>query len=137
MNHNPDNKTLKEQFVCRKCGACCRGDGFVKVTEAEIITMAEYLGETEEQFKSRWLRPSLFEGHWLKDKENKDCIFLENNQCLVHAVKPVQCRSFPFSWNNLDSIKTCPALKELKEERVCRSSMSTYGKVSVRKNPKP
>jgi len=114
MNPIPDNKTLKEQFICRKCGECCRGEGFVKVTEPEIVKMAEYLGETAEEFKSRWLRPALFDDFWLKEKPNKDCIFLENSQCLVHAVKPAQCRAFPFSWSNLDSISICPGLNEIK-----------------------
>jgi Fe-S-cluster containining protein len=26
------------------------------------------------------------------------CVFLENHQCLLHDVKPEQCRTFPF-WN--------------------------------------
>jgi len=105
-----------EKFICKKCGECCRGEGFVKVTEDEIRKMADYLGESPEEFKKNWIKSSLFEGYWLKEKPNRDCIFLENNMCKVHPVKPEQCRNFPFSWNNSDSIITCPALREIREK---------------------
>src|SRR4051812_853201 len=39
------------QFRCTRCGACCTGaPGFVWVNEEEIARLAEYRGETVEQF---------------------------------------------------------------------------------------
>ncbi len=39
------------------------------------------------------------EGHAimaLKKSESGSCIFLDNNMCLIHPVRPGACRSFPF-----------------------------------------
>jgi Fe-S-cluster containining protein len=111
------DKISLQDFHCRQCGECCRGEGVVKVTEEEISRIADYLGISGEEFKEKWIRATFFNGYWLQEKPNQDCIFLEGNQCSIQPVKPEQCRTFPFSWDNLDSIKTCPALKELSEKR--------------------
>ncbi|MBN1900133.1 YkgJ family cysteine cluster protein [Candidatus Sumerlaeota bacterium] len=110
------DKISLENFHCQQCGECCSGEGVVNVTEEEISRIADYLGVSVEEFKEKWTRAAFFKGYWLQEKPNKDCIFLEGNQCVIQPVKPEQCRSFPFSWENLDSIKTCPALKELRQE---------------------
>jgi len=102
-------------FQCRQCGNCCRGEGFVRATEDEIMQMSAFLGISPEDFQSKYTRSSLFRGYWLAENPNKDCVFLEGNRCLVHPVKPTQCRIFPFGWKNLDSITTCPALKEIEQ----------------------
>ena len=109
------DKLLSEKFICRKCGNCCRGSGFVKVTPSDIRAIADYLGLTEQQFEDRYTTPSLFEDYWLAEKPNRDCIFLEDNLCKIHPVKPEQCRAFPFSWVNRDTMETCPALKDAME----------------------
>lgn len=111
------DKISLQDFNCQQCGECCRGEGVVNVKEEEIPRMAAYLGISEEEFKEKWTRTSLFRGYWLKEKPNKDCIFLEDKKCQIQPVKPEQCKTFPFSWDNLDSIKTCPALKELYQKR--------------------
>jgi len=99
------------QFQCMQCGNCCRGEGLVSATEDEVREMADYLHLDSEDFKNRYITPALFPHYWLAERQNKDCIFLENNRCLVHPVKPSQCKSFPQSWLNEDSRNICPALK--------------------------
>jgi len=32
----------------------------------------------------------------LKKMENGDCIFLKDDKCMIHALRPIVCRSFPF-----------------------------------------
>lgn len=115
-------KISLENFNCRQCGECCRGDGVVNVTEEEIARIAAFLDISEEEFKEKWTRSTFFKGYRLQEKPDKDCIFLENKNCTIQPVKPEQCRTFPFSWDNLDSIKTCPALKELNKDRKLKAS---------------
>lgn len=107
------NKEMMKEFRCRRCGECCRGEGFVKAAEQEIIKMAEYLGLSVDKFKEIYVEPSLFNEYWLKEQPNRDCIFLRDNECMVNPVKPEQCREFPFSWSNTDSDSTCPAMREI------------------------
>jgi len=100
-------------FQCLGCGNCCRGEGFVTVSETEIERMAGYLKISVERFKETYTVGAIFGDYWIREKPNRDCIFLENNRCLVHPVKPDQCRSFPFSWSNKDSAEICPAMRKL------------------------
>ncbi len=104
-------------FVCRGCGDCCRGEGFVSVTLEEMRRMSALLNISEEEFLEHYAFRSAFGDYWLKEQENRDCIFLRNNRCLVHEAKPAQCRNFPYTWSNEDSSTVCPALKQLKSCR--------------------
>ena len=98
-------------FQCKRCGECCIGEGFVRASEDEIRAMADYLKMELDQFKKDYTRPSLFGDYWLKEKEHGDCIFLEENGCRIHNVKPLQCKTFPMNWRNRDSAQICPGLK--------------------------
>lgn len=99
------------EFQCRRCGECCRGEGFVRASEDEIKAMALHLGIELEQFKTNYTRPSLFGDYWLQENKNGDCIFLEENACRIHPVKPLQCKTYPMNWRNRDSSEICPGLK--------------------------
>lgn len=105
-----------EGFVCQRCGACCRIDGgIVRVGDAEIAAMAAFLGEPEADFIERWteLAPDR-RGLMLKSEPDGTCCFYREGQgCVVHPVKPGQCRTFPFRWRNPDSQELCPALRAL------------------------
>ena len=37
-------------FQCRRCGACCKWEGPVRVTEQEIDAIADYLGIELQRF---------------------------------------------------------------------------------------
>jgi len=52
----------------------------------------------------------------LRDKSNGECIFLSGSECLVHAVKPQQCREFPNLWNFPGFEKICKAVPVLVSE---------------------
>ena len=44
-------------FECTRCGACCTGaPGYVWVGDEEIRRLAEFRGETVEQFSKSFLR---------------------------------------------------------------------------------
>ena len=103
----------QREFKCRMCGACCRiKDGIVRVSDAEILRIAAYLGTEEAEFiaNETELAPDR-KGLVLKSRADGACVYLdENNLCRLNPVKPDKCRSFPFEWTNPDSNAVCPEL---------------------------
>jgi len=90
------------RFTCTQCGHCCTGEpGYVWVDDADLAAIAEYRGETIEQVRglySRWTP----RGRTLREKANGDCIFYDKNAgCTVYAVRPPQCRTWPFWESNV------------------------------------
>lgn len=99
-------------YQCQRCTACCRWPGFVKLTDAEVTTIAGFLGETEHAFiqnRTR-LRPNR-EGLALMEKPGGECIFLDGNDCRIQPVKPQQCRDFPNKWNFPGWRDVCEAIE--------------------------
>lgn len=96
-------------FECTECGRCCGGpdEGYVWITDEEIAAAATHLGMEEADFRRRYTRKvggriSLIE------QENLDCVFLRDGKdgkrgCLIYAVRPRQCRTWPFWPDNLRS----------------------------------
>lgn len=101
---SPGNRDVvldKDQwFVCQRCTACCKWPGDVRLEDDEIAPIAAQLGLSESEFIDRFTRlRTNRQGLSLIEKENHECIMLEGNACLIHAVKPSQCRGFPNKWN--------------------------------------
>jgi len=89
------------RFVCRRCGACCRWPGIIRLTPLDIQRMARFMGMAEETFLDTMteLSPERT-GLILKDDQSRPCRFLdEGNRCRIQEVKPQQCRDFPEKWN--------------------------------------
>jgi Fe-S-cluster containining protein len=42
----------------------------------------------------------------LKKLETGDCVFLKDNLCMIHLIRPMVCMSFPFVFSNNDDEKT-------------------------------
>jgi Fe-S-cluster containining protein len=93
------------RFQCTGCGKCCTGSpGYVWVTKEEMLSIAEFLDISIDLFVRKYVRQkdnrySLIE----KRHENFDCIFLKEKKCLIYEVRPLQCRTFPWWKNNLQS----------------------------------
>lgn len=110
-------------FKCQGCGACCRiKNGIVRVGEAEIRRIAEFVGMSEQEFidHETEIAPDR-KGLILNIRPDDACVYLtDDNRCRIHPVKPDKCRTFPFEWANPDSAEVCPALAgqsgESKEE---------------------
>lgn len=81
-------------FLCRQCGDCCRGKGGILVRPEEAGQMAAYLQIPLGEFATRYLVASPL-GAQLAT-ENGGCVFLAENRCRVHPVKPAICRRWPF-----------------------------------------
>ena len=102
-------------FHCRRCGACCRiKDGIVRVSDAEAVRIASFLGMGVSDFIERETelapdRRSLM----LKSRPDGSCVYLtSDNLCRINTVKPDKCRTFPFEWTNPDSATVCPGIRE-------------------------
>ena len=97
-------------YECDRCTACCRWPGQVKVTAEEITRIASFLGLEEPHFLDRYTRlNSTRTGLALTDQPSGACVFLDDNDCRINAVKPQQCREFPNLWNFPGFEQTCRA----------------------------
>jgi len=94
-------------FECKQCGNCCSGEpGYVWVTVAEHREIAKALGFKDRRLPPKYIRRVGFR-HSLTEKPDGDCIFLKRKgrkvECEIYAVRPRQCRTWPFWKINLKS----------------------------------
>lgn len=89
-------------FRCARCGACCRWEGPVRVTEEETLVIADHLGIPVGDFIRDFTfltrdRRSLS----LLEKADGSCFYYDDTEhcCRIQEVKPKQCRDFPMKWN--------------------------------------
>lgn len=107
----PDTDSTEKVFAhrCIRCGACCRWEGDVCLTNEDIRDIAAYLGMCESDFINTYCRLQRNrQGLSLIDAANGACIMLENNDCRIQCVKPQQCRDFPHKWNFPGWEHRCP-----------------------------
>lgn len=105
---------IPARFRCRQCGACCRQVGYVHLTDDDIDKLAQHLGIPVEEFTTRYTRLSENRaGLALNEESDHACIFLStDNQCMMQAVKPRQCRDFPQGWTFEGFHEECPEALE-------------------------
>jgi len=112
------------RFTCTCCGNCCTGGpGYVWISEEEIRRLAAHLKLTVEETVEQYCRKingrfSLKETRTISG--NYDCIFLKEIKpprtsrkaevivqakrvCGIYEVRPLQCRTWPFWPENLES----------------------------------
>jgi Fe-S-cluster containining protein len=105
------------RFECQRCGACCTGEpGYIWVTDGETQTVAHFLGIPLEEAKRTYLRRAGSHDSLIELPDGR-CIFHKRNSCQIYAVRPSQCRTFPFwqtvvaspeSWQRCQ--KACPGV---------------------------
>ena len=81
-------------FQCQQCGDCCAGRGGIFVRPEEVAAMAALLEMEEQEFCVRYVESSSL-GARLAIADGV-CVFLQDNCCRVHAVKPFICRQWPY-----------------------------------------
>lgn len=105
------------RFACQKgCTRCCEVKGFVYLSEADVKRAAAFLKLTPLEFEETY---TVRYRHVIRLRKPLDsqCHFLTETGCSIHAVKPTQCRLYPF-WPELvesvqgwkDAAKTCPGI---------------------------
>jgi Fe-S-cluster containining protein len=119
---NSDEERIR--FECTKCGACCREPSLlVTVTGRDIARISTGLGLPahevlraldfyimREDEVPEGLRdiPSVATEQGpaymaLKKLENGDCVFLKDDLCMIHPIRPMVCMSFPFVFKDTDN----------------------------------
>ncbi|MBY0507408.1 MAG: YkgJ family cysteine cluster protein [Bryobacteraceae bacterium] len=89
------------RFQCQPdCAKCCEMEGYVYLSEDDVTRIAAYLQLPQAAFEERYVYRTRLSRRLRKPGGGKQCGFLEGKQCRIHAVKPVQCRLFPF-WPEL------------------------------------
>lgn len=92
------------RFECQRCGSCCTGEpGFIFVEHSEIIQIASYISRDLSCFIDEFLYP-FRTGYSIKEHADGRCLFYQGG-CKVYPVRPKQCRTFPFWFENLRSRK--------------------------------
>lgn len=88
------------RFECQPgCIRCCDRHGFVYITEQDLLSIARYLGLAPEEFEAKYVYRTRHQLRLRKPRRSQ-CAFLMPDGCSIHAVKPVQCRLYPF-WPEL------------------------------------
>lgn len=105
------------RFECQPgCTRCCNVEGYVYLSEEDLGRAAAYLGLSPAEFETRYVIRYRHRLRFRKPK-NSQCHFLNENGCSIHAVKPTQCRLYPFwpelvesrqAWNA--ERKRCPGI---------------------------
>lgn len=108
------------------CGNCCSGPpGYVWLDDREIEDIAGHLQLSRDDFLSQYARK--ISGHWslteTPSPHGRDCIFLKRLPdgraiCGIYPVRPMQCRTWPF-WPELlespesfaQAAETCPGIR--------------------------
>jgi Fe-S-cluster containining protein len=90
------------RFECTKCGNCCTGaTGYVWVSVEEAQAIADELQLSLDDFGRKYLRQVSGRYSLIENPDSGACVFLSENRCTIHALRPSQCRSFPFWPANL------------------------------------
>ena len=102
------------RFECTRCGACCTGaPGYVWVDLAEIEALAEFRGESVDAFSRKYVR-RVHNRLSLIEKPGGDCVFWDKAAgCTVYAARPVQCRTWPFWPENIESREAWEGVREV------------------------
>jgi Fe-S-cluster containining protein len=82
---------------------CCTSReeyGYIYLTLEDRRALARHLGLSTLQFTKQYCDKE-DEDFYLKEPE-KDCRFLNNNQCDVYDARPLQCRTWPFWPENMN-----------------------------------
>ena len=106
------------QFECQRgCTKCCEVQGYVYITEDDLQRIAKYLRMAAADFEAQYVFRTKHLLRLRKPGGGKTCGFLKDGGCSIHAVKPVQCKVYPFwpemvedrdVWN--DEATRCPGI---------------------------
>jgi uncharacterized protein len=105
------------RFACQPgCTRCCDTQGFVYLTEEDLLRAASFLCLTPKQFEDRYVYRTR-RLRRLRKPRDRQCPFLLEDGCSIHPAKPTQCRLFPFwpelvenrdAWNQAGQM--CPGI---------------------------
>ena len=95
-------------FKCQGSSNCCvsRGNyGYVYLSKKDLISIAKYLNVSINLFKKKYCEYSDGYLHLKEMNINGNCQFLENKKCSIYTARPIQCRTWPFWKENMNTKK--------------------------------
>jgi uncharacterized protein len=124
------------RFQCQQCGRCCTGaPGTIYVAPDEIVLLSAHLHLAEDEFIRRYLYP-FKDSFSIGEHPDGRCLFFDNG-CTVYPVRPGQCRTYPFWFDNLRSEsrwreieKKCPGIGQ--GRRYSRDEILTIVRTTLR-----
>ena len=135
------------KFECQGSGNCCvsRGSyGYVYLSKKDIKKLSDNLKVSTKKFVRDYCDKTNGYIHLKELKEKQgDCIFLVNKRCSVYKSRPIQCRTWPFwpenmntkNWNN-NIAKNCPGVgkgKLLNKKHILKQVKIDYeNEISIR-----
>lgn len=96
-------KKTNLHFECNQCGACCYGneDYYIAVNAPDMEKICEHLGIGMAWLKRRYVERLDRQLYSIRIAGNGRCVFLgEDKRCRIYPVRPVQCRTYPW-WPEL------------------------------------
>jgi len=87
-------------FKCTRCGKCCSGRGVVWLKELDIKLLSKHLNLSQRAFLKEYTNQLGFDPSLKTKPKSGDCIFLKDKTCAIYAIRPKQCRSFPW-WTDI------------------------------------
>ncbi len=76
---------------CSQCGTCCKLF-LINLTKEEYFSR-KYKTQFKELTKD-FEEAELCGANILAQKKDNSCIYLKNNKCSIHSIRPVSCRNF-------------------------------------------
>ena len=122
------------RFECQRCGVCCTGEpGTIFVNQQEIVKIAHFTKIPQALLISDYLYPYK-DSYSIGEHPDGRCLFFQNG-CAIYPVRPSQCKTYPFWFQNLRSPKNwhrasreCPGIGQgpkFEKEKIL-SLMSLY-----------
>ena len=93
-------------WQCRKTGECCKRfiSSGPRIQKSESQKVIEYLDRSEIEdhltnvgIKKEEISNSIKNRNSLPLQNKSTCVFLKNDECLIHDVKPEVCQTYPLS----------------------------------------
>ncbi|MDZ4829702.1 MAG: YkgJ family cysteine cluster protein [Phycisphaerae bacterium] len=132
------------RFECTQCGNCCTGGpGVVGFTVDEGRAIAAHLGLTEGTFLDRFTRASGAQRSLkeLRTEYGHDCVFLDRTGglgravCSIYEVRPMQCRTWPFWPENLETPEAWESAKRMMPcHGMNRGRVHSYVEITVERD---
>jgi len=92
------------RFSCVKCSSCCRGaPGYVFLSKSDLARLLDCLHLDFPRFFRDYctlVDSGIGLSVSLAEKDNYDCVFWSDRGCSIYDSRPVQCSTYPF-WSNI------------------------------------
>jgi hypothetical protein len=83
-------------FECKQCGACCYGEGGIRVEDGEVERIARFLALTPDTFTQEYAQKKHGRLYIITGRDGFCVFYDDQKKCRIHPVKPRSCSSWPF-----------------------------------------